>query len=63
MPAFYSRECLKTHCPNLRAPLCGIFAPNSVGVAHYAAFIWNKSPTKCNAHLGTSNFQTHPKRI
>ncbi|WP_442914685.1 DUF6783 domain-containing protein [Lacrimispora sp.] len=46
----------------MHVPLCGIFAPDSVGVAHYAAFIWNKSPTKCNTHLGTSNFQTHPKK-
>nr|WP_308742262.1 hypothetical protein [uncultured Anaerocolumna sp.] len=22
--------------------------------------MWNKSPTKCNAHLGTSSFQTSP---
>ncbi|WP_442913784.1 DUF6783 domain-containing protein [Lacrimispora sp.] len=31
--------CLKTHCSNLHVPLRSIFAPNSVGVAHYAAFI------------------------
>ncbi|WP_460647716.1 DUF6783 domain-containing protein [Lacrimispora xylanolytica] len=33
------RVCLKTHCSNLHVPLRSIFAPNSVGVAHYAAFI------------------------
>ncbi|WP_420319472.1 DUF6783 domain-containing protein [Faecalicatena contorta] len=55
------RICLKTHCPNLHASLRGIFVPNSVGVAHYAAFTWNKSSTKCDAHLGTSSFQTHPE--
>ncbi|WP_408610171.1 DUF6783 domain-containing protein [Lacrimispora algidixylanolytica] len=53
--------CLKTHRSNLHVPLRSIFAPNSVGVAHYAAFIWNKSPTKSNVHLETSSFQTRPK--
>ncbi|MEY8395968.1 DUF6783 domain-containing protein [Lachnospiraceae bacterium 45-P1] len=28
------------------APLCGIFGPNSLNVARYAAFIWAKSPKK-----------------
>ncbi|WP_408610151.1 DUF6783 domain-containing protein [Lacrimispora algidixylanolytica] len=54
------RVCLKTHCTNLHVPLRSIFAPNSVGVAYYAAFIWTKSSTKCNAHLETSSFQTRP---
>lgn len=52
------RACLKIHSRHLHAPLCGIFAPNSLAVAHYAAFIWGKSPTKWNAHLAESNFQT-----
>ena len=29
------RACLKNHSRNLHAPLCGIFHPNSVAVAHY----------------------------
>ncbi|WP_334303033.1 DUF6783 domain-containing protein [Otoolea muris] len=32
--------------------------PNSLNVAHYAAFIWHKSPTKWHAQLPESNFQT-----
>nr|WP_320056925.1 DUF6783 domain-containing protein [[Clostridium] symbiosum] len=36
----------------------GIFGPNSVSVAHYASFIRAKSPTKCDAQLTESNFQT-----
>ncbi|MEY8396488.1 DUF6783 domain-containing protein [Lachnospiraceae bacterium 45-P1] len=31
-------------------------------VAHYAAFIWAKSPTKWNAQLPESNFQTHSRK-
>ncbi|MEY8396557.1 DUF6783 domain-containing protein, partial [Lachnospiraceae bacterium 45-P1] len=42
----------------LHAPLCGIFGPNSLNVSHYAAFIWAKPPTKWNAQLPESNFQT-----
>lgn len=38
--------------------LRGIFFPISVSVAHYAAFICNKSPTKCEAYLAESIFQT-----
>ena len=38
-----------------------IFGPNSVSVAHYASFIGAKSPTKCDAQLTESNFQTRPK--
>ncbi|MEY8396074.1 DUF6783 domain-containing protein [Lachnospiraceae bacterium 45-P1] len=45
----------------MHAPLCGIFGPNSLNVAHYAAFIWAKSPTKWNAQLPESNFQTHSR--
>ena len=52
------RACLKIHSRHLHAPLCGIFGPNSLNVAHYAAFIWAKSPTKWNAQLPESNFQT-----
>ncbi len=54
-----SRACLKIHSRHQHAPLCGIFGPNSLNVAHYAAFIWAKSPTKWNAQLPESNFQTH----
>ena len=36
----------------------GIFGPNSGYIAHYAPFIWPKSPTNCDAHLPESNFQT-----
>ncbi len=53
-----ARACLKIHSRHLHAPLCGIFGPNSLNVAHYAAFIWAKSPTKWNAQLPESNFQT-----
>ncbi|WP_430472272.1 DUF6783 domain-containing protein [[Clostridium] symbiosum] len=48
---------MKIHSCHLHAPLCGIFGPNSVSVAHYASFI-AKSPTKCDAQLTESNFQT-----
>ncbi|PST34232.1 hypothetical protein C7256_07065 [Enterocloster lavalensis] len=54
------RVCLKIHSHHLHAPLCGIFGPNSVNVARYASLIGTKSPTKCDAHLAESNFQTHP---
>ncbi|WP_334303119.1 DUF6783 domain-containing protein, partial [Otoolea muris] len=36
----HPRACLKIHSWHLHAPLCGIFVPNSLNVAHYAAFIW-----------------------
>ena len=52
------RACLKNHSRHLYAPLCVIFAPYSVDVAHYASFIWHKSPTNCDAHLTESSFQT-----
>ena len=54
------RACLKIHSRHLHAPLRGIFGPNSVSVAHYASFIGAKSPTKCDAQLTESNFQTRP---
>ena len=57
----YSRACLKIHSRHLHAPLRGIFGPNSVSVAHYASFIGAKSPTKCDAQLTESNFQTRPR--
>ena len=53
-----TRACLKIHSWHLHAPLRGIFVPNSLNVAHYAAFIWHKSPTKWHAQLPESNFQT-----
>jgi hypothetical protein len=53
------RVCFKIHFCHLHAPLRGIFSPNSVSVAHYASFIGAKSPTKCDAQLSESNFQTH----
>ena len=63
---FYRKEkklspgaCLKIHSRHLYAPLCGILGPNSGYIAHYAPFIWPKSPTNCDAHLPESNFQTH----
>ena len=31
---------------------------NSGYSAHYAPFIWHKSPTICNAHTAKNNFQT-----
>ena len=54
---------MKIHSRHLHAPLCGIFGPNSLNVAHYAAFIWPKSPTNCDAHLPESNFQTRSTAI
>ena len=52
---------LKNHSRNLHAPLCGIFHPNSVAVAHYGALIRAKYPTNCDAHLAESLFQTRSK--
>ncbi|MGP8311860.1 DUF6783 domain-containing protein [Enterocloster aldenensis] len=52
---------MNIHSRHLHAPLRGIFGPNSVRVAHYASFIGAKSPTKCDAHLTESNFQTHSR--
>ena len=53
-----ARACLKIHSRQMRAPLRGIFEPNSGYIARYAPFIWLKSPTNCDAHLSESNFQT-----
>ncbi|WP_416389446.1 DUF6783 domain-containing protein [Otoolea muris] len=58
-----TRACLKIHSWHLHAPLRGIFVPNSLNAAHYAAFIWPKSPTKRNAHLAESIFQTRSSEI
>ncbi|WP_432764105.1 DUF6783 domain-containing protein [Hungatella effluvii] len=55
------RACLKIHSCHLHAPFRGRFAPNSLNVAHYAALIRDKSPTKCDAHLTESNFQTRSR--
>ena len=55
----YPRACLKIHSRHLYAPLRGIFGPNSVNVARYASLIGTKFPTKWNAQLTESNFQTH----
>ncbi|MEY8394883.1 DUF6783 domain-containing protein [Lachnospiraceae bacterium 45-P1] len=63
MPGWSTRACLKIHSRHLHAPLCGIFDPNSLNVAHYAAFIWAKSPTKWNAQLPESNFQIHSRSV
>ena len=56
------RVCLKIHSRHLHAPLRGIFGPNSVNVARYASLIGTKSPTKWDAQLTESNFQTHPRK-
>ncbi len=55
--------CLKIHSRHLHVPLRGIFGPNSGYIAHYAPFIWPKSPTNCDAHLPESNFQTRSTAI
>uniref|UniRef100_UPI003D752D80 DUF6783 domain-containing protein n=1 Tax=Enterocloster aldenensis TaxID=358742 RepID=UPI003D752D80 len=51
---------MKIHSHHLHTPLRGIFGPNSVNVARYASLIGTKSPTKWDAQLAESNFQTHP---
>ncbi|MFQ7297221.1 MAG: DUF6783 domain-containing protein [Enterocloster aldenensis] len=45
----------------MHAPLRGIFGPNSVNVARYASLIGTRSPTKWDAQLAESNFQTRPR--
>ena len=40
------------------APFCARFALNPDYIAHYAPFIWRKSPTNCDTHLIESIFQT-----
>ena len=57
------RVCLKIHSRHLHAPLRGIFGPNSVNVARYASLIGTKSPTKWDAQLTESNFQTRPSTL
>ncbi|WWR18448.1 DUF6783 domain-containing protein [Lachnospiraceae bacterium JLR.KK009] len=57
-----SRACLKIHSRHLHPLICGIFLPNSVNVARYASFIWQKSPTNCRIHLSESNFQTRSRQ-
>ena len=57
-----ARACLKIHSRHLHAPLRGIFGPNSVNVARYASLIGTKSPTKWDAQLTESNFQTRSRR-
>ncbi|MFQ6973114.1 MAG: DUF6783 domain-containing protein [Enterocloster aldenensis] len=52
---------MKIHSRHLHAPLRGIFGPNSVNVARYASLIGTKSPTKWDAQLTESNFQTRSK--
>ncbi|WP_394922760.1 DUF6783 domain-containing protein [uncultured Robinsoniella sp.] len=42
----HSGACFKIHSCHPRAPLCGIFAPNSGYIARYALFIRYKSPIK-----------------
>ena len=42
----------------MHAPLRGIFGPNSLNVARYAAFIWAKSPTKWDAQLAEVSGET-----
>ncbi|WWR22313.1 DUF6783 domain-containing protein [Lachnospiraceae bacterium JLR.KK009] len=49
------------HSRHLHPLICGIFLPNSVNVARYASFIWQKSPTNCRIHLSESNFQTRSR--
>ncbi|MFR1894088.1 DUF6783 domain-containing protein [Hungatella sp.] len=61
-PPFRFRACLKIHFRQLHAPLRGRLSPNSVSVAHYASFIGAQSPTKCDAQLTKSNFQTRSNR-
>ena len=61
--AVCTRVCLKIHSRHLHVPLRGIFGPNSGYIAHYAPFIWPKSPTNCDAHLPESNFQTRSTAI
>ena len=56
-----ARACLENHSRNLHAPLCGIFHPNSVAVAHYGALVRAKYPTNCDIHLAESIFQTRSR--
>ncbi len=56
-----ARACLKIHSRHLHVPLCGIFGPHSVNVAHYASLIGVQSTTNCDAQLSESNFQARSK--
>ena len=57
------RARLKIHSRNLHASLRDIFVPNSVAVAHYAAFIWGQIvPTKCDAQLLKAILNTHQEK-
>ena len=58
-----TRVCLKIHFHHMHAPLRGIFGPNSVNVARYASLIGTKSPTKWDAQLMESNFQTRSSTL
>ena len=49
---------MKIHSRNLHAPIHGIFCPNAVAVARYAALIRIKSPTNWDSQLTKSLFQT-----
>lgn len=54
---------IRGHFRQLHAPLCGMFAPNSVNVVRYASRIQNKSHANCDAQLPESNFQSHSKAV
>ena len=58
LESYWTRACLKNTSRHLHAPLRGIFDPNSGYIARYAPFIRAKSPTKWNAQLTKSIFQT-----
>ena len=58
-----ARACMKIHSRHLHASLRGIFGPNSLTVAHYAALIRAKSSTKCDAYLTESNSDTFWRSI
>ena len=62
IPKSEPRACLKNHSRHLHAPLCVIFAPNSVNIARYVSFIRHKSPTNCDAHLTESIFETRSRK-
>ena len=57
-----ARACMKIHSRHLHASLRGIFGPKSLTVARYAALIRAKSPTKFDAYLTESNFQTQSSK-
>ena len=59
--SFCIRSVSEKSFPNLHAPLCGIFHPNSVAVARYGALIRAQYPTNCDAHLAESLFRHTPE--